>query len=289
MQLGLIVIPFIFAKEVFGKDINKPNNVLGASNIADGDDSEPDLSLTSSDVSSCSSSIDGLSIDESYVDEASQIQLCNLLGPSVPGDETISTANNSNLPPSLEDSITIDLPVGFLRTRRAFLSNKSKFWTDSILKKALNYDEVKSSGWVHAHQHFIGDPHLPPHLDVSDLIGASKETTYRMPASRLVSASMAFETSTLIAYTDDFFAISISTSTPEVPFGRKFLARTQIVVINTGNNSCRMICSVEPEFPNGPPLGMKWQIQKGMKKGTLEMFAKIGSHIKNCAVSYGWC
>lgn len=123
----------------------------------------------------------------------------------------------------------------------------------------------------------------------SDVIGAKKETSYRMPAGRLVGASTAYETATISAYESEFFALSISTATPGVPFGSRFLARTQIVVINTGENTCKLVCSVEAEFPKGPPMGMKGQIQKGMKKGTLETFEKIGSFIKNCAVSYGWC
>ncbi len=126
-------------------------------------------------------------------------------------------------------------------------------------------------------------------MKLSDFVGAQKVTSYLMPAGRLVGANMAHETATITAYETDFFALTMVTSTPDVPFGSRFNAKTQIVVVNTGENTCELICSVEPEFPHGPPMGMKGQIQRGMKKGSLDTFEKIGSHIRNCAVSYGWC
>jgi len=146
---------------------------------------------------------------------------------------------------------------------------------------------ISTTGWDHPHEGVIGAPTLPPHLNSADIIGASKNTTYLMPAGRLVPKTIAYENATLIAYNDNFFAVKMVTSTPGVPFGKRFLARTQIIVINTGENSCRMICSVEPEFPDGPPLGMGGSIRKGMKTGTIQTFEKMASHITGCAVSYG--
>ena len=40
----------------------------------------------------------------------------------------------------------------------------------------------------------------------------------------------------------------------QVPYGNTFVAWTQYTIINTGKNTCRMICSVEAEFPNGAPM-----------------------------------
>ena len=72
-----------------------------------------------------------------------------------------------------------------------------------------------------------------------------------MPKSAFVSANTAFEECELIAYTSHCFAMRRRTRNPDVPYGKTFVACTQIVVTNTGSNSCRMVCSVEAEFPNG--------------------------------------
>jgi hypothetical protein len=69
------------------------------------------------------------------------------LGPAVPEDEAeeATTSNfmkcKTQLPPSLDNEIVIDLPVGFFRLRRAFLSSTSSFWTRSILQETLKYTE----------------------------------------------------------------------------------------------------------------------------------------------------
>lgn len=309
VPLALLAIPIFFAKEVFSNDVENTLNCMQPDDDTNDDDYDSSttgvsLSLTSSSVSSSSSSYcdgDDISIDESYVDEASHVQLCSLLGPRVLEDEQSIRSSNTNtntntrskLPPNLHDSVVIQLPVGFYRLRRSFLSKESRFWTESILKIALHYQEVRTAGWEHTsiQESFlhVGDPNPPRHVNPSDFVGAQRETSYLMPAGRLVGASTAYETATITAYDADFFALTMSTSTPGVPFGKRFSAKTQIVVVNTGDNSCELICSVEPEFPNGPPMGMKGQIQRGMKRGTIDMFEKIGSHIRNCAVSYGWC
>jgi len=101
-----------------------------------------------------------------------------------------------------------------------------------------------------------------------------------MPKTGLVSPSMAYETAMLSHYNDEFFVLQRTTTTPDAPFGKSYVAKTQIVVINTGRNSCKMICSVETEFPSGPPLAMGWQIRKGMKDGTSEVFRKMGEAIR---------
>ena len=48
----------------------------------------------------------------------------------------------------------------------------------------------------------------------------------------------------------------------QVPYGNTFIAWTQYTIINTGKNTCRMICSVEAEFPNGAPMVAR-QIKSG--------------------------
>jgi len=80
--------------------------------------------------------------------------------------------------------------------------------------------------------------------------------------------------------------ISIDTAkTPEVPFGSTFVALTKNVVINTGGNTCRLFCSVEAEFPNGPPMVAR-QIQSGMRAGTTESFIRLGETITKYANAF---
>ena len=149
------------------------------------------------------------------------------------------------------------------------------------------YFSVTTDGWDR-HRKAIGTPVLPNDLTNEDIIGATKKTEYLMPKTAFVKANMAYETATITAYNDSVFAIEMSTVNPDVPFGKKFIAKTKIVVYNTGENTCEMECSVETEFPQGPPMGVSRQIKNAMKSGSMEVFEKIGSSIKNCAVSYGW-
>jgi len=60
--------------------------------------------------------------------------------------------------------------------------------------------------------------------------------------------------------------------------GGTFIAHTQIVVTNTGNNTCKIVCSVEAEFPNGPPMVGR-QIKSGMRAGTADAFVIFGETI----------
>lgn len=106
-----------------------------------------------------------------------------------------------------------------------------------------------------------------------------------MPKSAFVSANMAYETHILTEYSDYCFTIKKKTRTPDVPYGSTFIAWTQIVVTNTGNDTCRMVCSVEAEFPNGPPM-VGGQIRSGMRSGTAQFFVLMGETICKYADEY---
>lgn len=106
-----------------------------------------------------------------------------------------------------------------------------------------------------------------------------------MPKSAFVKANMAYETNILIEYNDYCFAIKKKTSTPDVPYGSSFFTWTQIVVTDTGNETCRMVCSVEAEFPNGPPM-VGGQIKSGMRSGTAAFFVQLGETICKYADEY---
>jgi len=298
----LIVVSttILLAKEVFAED-ERRSSVLDSKindylfeNATNSLNTSLSDSSASDETSCVDTSFDDLSIEESLVDENYLAQQCDFFGPIIDKDEdeiqsTSTIDERTRLPSNLESSKTIELPVGYFRLRRAFLSSKSQFWIDSVLKIALGYEEVKNTGWDHQHRDLIGHLDLPSGVSHKDLIGATREISYLMPAGRLVPANMAYETCTIKEYNDVFFSLCMSTETPGVPFGDSFIASTQIIVVRTGKNACLMICSVEAEFPNRPPLGMKGQIKRAMKRGTIETFEKIGDHIKKCATSYGWC
>lgn len=307
-MLPLVIVvsaSIILAKEIFAEDEQRSSALESSKQINDylfEDDETNSLNVSLSDCSVSDATCVDTSFDDSSIEESSSVfdescsfaQLCKLIGPIVQEDEeetrSTSTIDNKTLPSNLEFSKTIELPVGYLRLRKAFLSSKSQFWTDSILKNALGYEEVKCTEWEHHHNELIGRLDLPSNISHEDLIGATRETSYLMPAGRLVPANMAYESCTLKEYNDNFFTLCMSTRTPDVPFGKRFIAETKIIVVRTGKNSCQMICSVEAEFPNGPPLGMKGQIKRGMRRGTMDTFEKIGNHIKKCASSRGyWC
>ena len=47
---------------------------------------------------------------------------------------------------------------------------------------------------------------------------------------------------------------------------------------NLGGNNVKMTCSVEAEFPNGPPMIAR-QIQSGLRAGTADSFVSLGETI----------
>jgi len=143
IPIAFVIIPILFAREVLADDEEKSADF--DSKVADylsDENTHSSISDSSFSDGSCVNS-DDFSVEESLVDEASLAQLCYLLGPIVPKDEdeVQSIIAENKLPPNLEFSTNIDLPVGYFRLRRAFLSKESKFWTESILKKALGYRE----------------------------------------------------------------------------------------------------------------------------------------------------
>ena len=146
IPLAVAVIPILFAKEIFAEEDEcaQENNLKMAEFYLS--DRTLDTSLAESSISggsSLTSSFHDLSVDETCYDEVSLTQLCHLLGPvqEMDGDEVTYAIDEARLPPNLEFSTVIELPVGYYRTRKAFLSNSSSFWKESILKRALHYEE----------------------------------------------------------------------------------------------------------------------------------------------------
>ncbi|CAB9525982.1 expressed unknown protein [Seminavis robusta] len=209
-----------------------------------------------------------------------------LLGPAIKQDKDAPVIPPGfEIPENLEDvGLELDLPVGFRRLRWALLSSTSEFLKEAVFRTECNYDDLTFGSWS-KHDENIGAVETPPGVDPADFLGAEKETSYLMPKSAFVSANMCYETNRIAAYNDYVFCLKKEALTPDVPYGKTFKAWTQFLVINTGNNTCRLICSVEAEFPNGPPLVSR-QIKSGMRAGTGEIFVKVGETISKYADEY---
>eukprot|EP00980_Cylindrotheca_fusiformis_P005098 scaffold1083_cov114-Cylindrotheca_fusiformis.AAC.2 len=221
-------------------------------------------------------------------DTGSQIVVIGpLLGPAIKEDKSAAPPKPAGfeIPANLGFvGLELDVPVGFKRLRWAFLSSESSFMLEAVFRTEVKYENITAGPWS-KHDEVIGLPVLPDGIEESDLIGAEKETSYLMPKSAFVKANMCYETMYIEAYNDYCFCIKKKALTPEVPYGSSFIAWTKFVVINNGNDSSRLICSVEAEFPNGPPLVSR-QIQSGMKSGVGELFVKIGETITKYADEY---
>ena len=106
-----------------------------------------------------------------------------------------------------------------------------------------------------------------------------------MPKSAFVKANTCYDKTTISEYNDYYFVIKSETRTPEVPYGNTFVTHTQIAIMDKGNDRCHMTCSVEAEFPNGPPMVGR-QIKSGMRAGTAESFILLGETICRYADEY---
>lgn len=210
-----------------------------------------------------------------------------LLGPAIKGDKNVAPPppHGFEIPPNLDFvGLELDLPVGFKRLRWAFLSSQSSFLPEAVFRSQAKYENIVEGKWSKFNE-FIGLPSLPDGIDESDFIATERESSYLMPKSAFVKANMCYETAYIEAYNDFCFCLKKKTLTPEVPYGSTFIAWTKFVILNTGKDSCKMICSLEAEFPNGPPLVSR-QIQSGMKAGVGELFVKIGETITHYADEY---
>mmetsp|Transcript_26557 Transcript_26557/g.49577 ORF Transcript_26557/g.49577 Transcript_26557/m.49577 type:complete len:244 (+) Transcript_26557:3-734(+) len=210
-----------------------------------------------------------------------------LLGPAIKEDNGPAPPipDGFEIPANLDFvGLELNLQVGFRRLRWALLSSDSTFISEGVWKAESKYDNIVLNPW-NKHDAEIGAAKLPDGVKEEDLIGAEKESNYLMPKSAFVAANTAYETAFIEAYNDYCFAFKKRALTPDVPYGSTFAAWTKYVIINTGNNSCKMICSVEAEFPNGPPM-ISRQITSGMRAGVGELFVKTGETIQKYANVY---
>jgi hypothetical protein len=206
-----------------------------------------------------------------------------LLGPAIKADkQPASPPPGFEIPDNLEFvGLELDLPVGFRRLRWAFLNSDSEFLREALYKTEAKYENITSGKWS-KHNESIG---LPDSVDPEEFTGAEREGSYLMPKSAFVNANMSYETQYIVEYNDYCFCLKKKSLNPDAPFGSTFVAWTQYLVVNTGNDSCRLCCSVEAEFPNGPPLVSR-QIKSGMRAGTGELFVLFGETVTKYADEY---
>lgn len=202
-----------------------------------------------------------------------------VMGPAIKSDKGPAPASPADfeMPENLDFiNFEIDLPVGFKRLRWALLSTKSSFLRDALFAES-DYENIVMKDWSH-HNDAVGLPHLPDGVKEEDIVGAEREMEYLMPKSTFVKANTVYDTKQITAYNDYCVCVKKRTLSPEVPYGTTFVTWTQMLITNTGNDSCHLVCSVEAEFPNGPPL-ISRQIVSGMRSGTAQSFVLMGEII----------
>lgn len=208
-----------------------------------------------------------------------------LMGPAIKDDCNDARPPPDFSPPDVLEFVGLetDLPVGFLRLRWALLHASSSFFKDAFLAD-LKYDKIEIGQWS-ANENDIGLPKPPDGVDESSFLGHTLEYSYLMPKSAFVKANMCYATIEIIHYDNYCLVIKEKTLTPEVPYGNTFVSWTQYSIVNTGKSTCRMVCSVEAEFPNGQPMVAR-QIKSGMRSGTAEKFVSLGEIICRYAEAF---
>eukprot|EP00814_Leptocylindrus_danicus_P016260 CAMPEP_0116046552 /NCGR_PEP_ID=MMETSP0321-20121206/28343_1 /TAXON_ID=163516 /ORGANISM="Leptocylindrus danicus var. danicus, Strain B650" /LENGTH=629 /DNA_ID=CAMNT_0003528221 /DNA_START=920 /DNA_END=2810 /DNA_ORIENTATION=+ len=205
-------------------------------------------------------------------------ELERLLGPLVKEDITNDEVYGGTPPENLTNiCLDMQVPVGYLRLRRALLHQDSRFMNDAVMRDGAKYEKISIGEWSN-HADEIGLVQARD-MAMEQAVGASQEISYVMPKSIFVKANKAFEKSTIIAYNDDCFVLRNRTRTPEVPYGEYFCTWTQLVVMRDGRNCCRMVCSSEAEFVDGRRPMVARQIESGIRRGTTEYFLLFGQTV----------
>lgn len=209
-----------------------------------------------------------------------------LMGPAVKEDNSEATVPPAFSPPDVLEFVGLetDLPVGFLRLRWAMLNTSSSFLKDAFYADIMKYEKIEIQQWS-TNENDIGLPKPPDGVDESSFLHATLEYSYLMPKSAFVKANMCYGTLEILHYDNHCLVLKEKTLTPEVPYGNTFVSWTKYSIVNTGKNTCRMVCSVEAEFPDGQPMVAR-QIKSGMRSGCAEKFVSLGETICRYADSF---
>lgn len=203
----------------------------------------------------------------------------NKLGRNVPSDANKAIRPRGYQIPDHLNHVCIDIkiPVGFRRLRWALLSSASDFEPVEVLQNKLNYSKVEMGPWD-KHDEGIGCTNVASSISENSFVGAVRKCQYLMPKSGMVGANMAYETRTIVDYNEYAFVTMKVARNPEVPFGKTFECHVQTTFVNLGNNSCRMIASVEARFVGRPPM-VAWKIKNAMYNGVTDFFVARGETI----------
>lgn len=171
----------------------------------------------------------------------------SLLGKHVPidNDEAIRPPKQYCHPSNLtHKNYEISIPVGFRRLRKALLSMNSKFLINGVLCDRLGYKVVHSNLWS-KFPNSIGSSRLNDGEKYSNYVGATRVMTYIVPKLFNIDPHTVYETTEIMEYNDFCFVVRSVLKEPDIPYGSEFETNVQTIIIDTGRNSCKMICSSE--------------------------------------------
>jgi len=189
-----------------------------------------------------------------------------------------ATSSSSSIDDLEHVGLDVKIPVDYDSVANVFLSSDSDFFAETLFRRSCRYTNITVGPWG-------GAPNLAARGDENDAAascGPVRQTSYLMPKSRLTGAYMAYQTQQLLHHDDKHFVVRFRTETPDAPFGSKFVAWTQVKVMSEADNTIRLVCSVEPEYPKGKPMSfIANQIRNGMRSGTGDFFDTLSRAIQS--------
>jgi len=202
------------------------------------------------------------------------------LGEYVDADNDSAIQPHEYFPPAnlKHVSLRINLPAGFRRVRRAILDQKSSFLPSVIFDIKLRCTEYNVGAWDKYAKH-IGRPQQNKDFNVKDFKGAKRKFEYRLPKTSADDVEFDVnETMELLEYNDFCFTVKGKRESLDLNLGNLFETHTQMIFIDKGLNSCRLIASMEVRFPQERPT-LSWQIKNTMRFRSLDYFNAIAESI----------
>jgi hypothetical protein len=136
IQLAL-VIPFILLVPIFAKTSACTQDEGAASCtsslLSDSESDHSDHSVHSDDLS--------YDVSSRSIHAVHPVQVCHLLGPELNEKSDEDMEEEFALPANYQHVVEVKLNIGFKRLRKAMLSSDSGFWTEAVLKSALEYQK----------------------------------------------------------------------------------------------------------------------------------------------------
>ncbi len=204
----------------------------------------------------------------------------SLLGDMVVADNDSAVQPYEYYPPAnlAHVNLRVNVPAGYRRLRRAFLSADSPFVSVAVYHERCKYRKMKAIPWNKCGQS-IGKIKLDKREKWSNFIGAEKTMQYICPGTDEVGPThVAYERMELIEYNDFCFAVKSIVKTPDLPYGSEYETAFQILFIDKGINNCRLICSSEVVV-TGMALDDDWQVRNAMRHRATDYFFAVADAI----------